>query len=228
MNKGRRLVAGAAAACALVTPAAALADSNPAPTGPPGGVAPADPTNTATLPDGLADCLTRNGFPVPPAGTQLPVPATPGAPPTSFTGTIPLPGGTIPLPGLGAPPATGTTPLSGGAASTAGEQCGQIIINNTIYLVTVTLTTTTTSANGPIAAGPVTLTSGPAAPLGTGTTPGTTPAATRTHATHRPAARLHSTAWNRSIRRKAPRATAQGSRALRVVLVRTGRGSRAS
>jgi hypothetical protein len=231
MNKGRRLVAGAAAACALVTPAAALADTTPAPAGAPDGAGAGGPSTTIPLPDAITACLLRNGFPALPPGTQFAVPTVPGAPPTSLTGTIPLP--TLGVPG-GTTTTTSAIPLptslpGGGATTSGGDQCGQIIFNNTVYLVTVTVTTTTTSANGPIAAGPVNVTgSAPAAaPVTTGTTPAAAPSpvATRRHATHRRSGQLQSTTRKRSSRRRAQPATAQGSRALHVVLVRKARGS---
>jgi hypothetical protein len=219
------------------------------------------------LPAAVAQCLTQYGFPDLSPGTTVALPAITGAPPTSFAGTIPLSAtglptgsGTIPLSGVGVPTTSSTTPLSGtGVPTTSGTiplpgvgvpptttgavPCGQLLINNLVYVVLVgptTNTTTTTTANGPMTAadGPVTITDNApaAAPVTTTdnapapapvTTP--TPAATgtgkqkpqhRRHRRKRSTGRKHSTQTH--IR------AAQAKRALRIVLVKKspGAGSR--
>ena len=141
MKDASRLVAGAVSACLLVTPSAALAD----PTSP---ASPVTPGTSIPIPDAVAQWLAQNGLQVAPAGTQAAPPAT----------TLPC----MPLPSTPTTPTTvGTAPLpQGGATGSGGLQCGQLIVNNNVYIVTVT--TTTTTADGPIAAGPVT--EGTAAP----------------------------------------------------------------
>jgi hypothetical protein len=112
-------------------------------------------------------------------------------------------------------------PADSGATSTGGVQCGQVILNKTIYLVfvTPTTTTTTTTADGPISAGPVTTQNVPAAAPMT-----TTPVATgqprkrstpRKHSTRRHSAHNRTRAW-------------RGKRALHIFLFRksAGDGSR--
>jgi hypothetical protein len=233
-------------ACVLVTPAAALADSNPNPAGALNGFTPGGSTTTVPLPDEIAHCLSQSGYPVPSAGTQVGLPATTGALPAGLAGTIPLPAitaptttgtiplsgtatpttatttttSTIPVPGIAAPAATGTNPLpaQGGATSTGGLQCGQMIINNTVYLVTVTLTTTTTTttADGPIAAGPVTV---------TGNGPAAAPVTTRKQPTHRRARRKRAKVRKHSAHRRAAHRAQRGQRALHIVLVKKTRGN---
>ena len=249
MNKGGRLLAGAAAACALVTPSAALADSSPNPSAP-DGVSPGGPPTTLPLPEDVARCLIEAGFPIPSSGSQLALPTTTGALPSSLSGTLPVAGappltgtsttatpvsgtGTIPLPGTGGAAGTipvpgldGSTPLPGGATSSyPGVQCGQIIINSTIYMVfvpvTTTTTTTTTTADGPIAAGPVTTTApAPAA----GSTPAT-PVAPAERAKQRRSRRRHSRDRNQSKRHQAQRKAGRGKQAVHIVLVRKERAT---
>jgi hypothetical protein len=131
--------------------------------------------------------------------------------------------GANPLSGAGVPSGTGTNPLSGAGVPSGtggGLQCGQMIVNNAVYLVlmTVTNTTTTTASNGPMtaAAGPVTVT-GNAPAAGPVTT---APVAKGKRSKHRSARRKHS----------AHRRAQRGTRALHIVLVRrsgghAGRGS---
>jgi hypothetical protein len=233
MNPRRRLAAGAAIAGALVTPAAALAASTPTPAGSPNEPTPAWPVTSVPLPEGLAQCLIQNGLPATLAGTKVDLPGIAGAPPTSLAGTLPLPGvhvptvsDAVPLSAAGVPPTdSGTNPLptGGGATSTGGDQCGQIIINNTAYivLVTVTTTTTTTNANGPMTAanGPVTNDLGPApAPV----TPTATPAPAAPVPTARP---RHRRKHRSPVRKHSAHTRARpGTRALRILLFRRGRG----
>jgi hypothetical protein len=138
MNKGTRLVAGAAAACALVTAPAAFADTGPTQTGPLNGIDGGEPLTSVSLPNDVAQCLIDNGFPIPSSssgsGSQLTLPTTSGALPANLTGTLPLAGAqpgtntgstssstttTVPLSGTGTLPlpttdgATGTVPLPG-------------------------------------------------------------------------------------------------------------------
>ena len=208
MNKGTRLVAGAAAACVLATPTAALADAAPNPTAVPPGFNPGDPVTSLPLPDGVAQCLMRSGLPIPSSGTDVALPTPAGAPPISFSGTLPLPAagtptgtspapaaGTIPLPVVGGG-TDGSLPVPGGNAAGSGAlQCGQMIVNNTVYwvIVTPTTTTTTTTANGPIAAGPVAVTAPPApaaAPVST-PAPATAPATKHRSRRYRSGVRKH-------------------------------------
>ena len=230
MNKGRRLVAGAAIACGLVTPSAALADSSPNPAGAPGGFTPGQPTTTVPLPDAVTQCLGQGGFPTPATGTNLALPAPTGALPTTLTGTIPLPAvgaptttgttttSTIPLTGLGVPAPGGSSPIPGGGGNgTGGLQCGQMIVNNNVYLVTVTITTTTTNAGGPIAAGPVSV---------TGNTPATAPVAMTPATTHKRTTRRHrSRARKHGAHRRAHPRARVATRALHILLVKKGGGS---
>ena len=228
MNKGRRLVAGAATACALLAPTAAVADSSPGPAQAPGVPNPGDPTTTVPLPDGLAQCLISHGFPIPSAGAEIAVPTPP--PPTNLSGTISLPAagtpvsiGTIPLTAIDGVTA-GSNPLPEGAV-TGALQCGQMIVNNTVYWVivtpTTTTTTTTTTADGPIAAGPVSVAPAPApAPA-----PVANPAPIRGQATPRRPRKHHSKVRKHSMRHKAHRVARRGKPVLRIALVRTGRGA---
>jgi hypothetical protein len=106
------------------------------------------PTTSGTIP--------LSGVGVPATTPSIPPPAA--GPPTT-TGTIPPPAAGVPT------TATGTNPLptGGGAGSIGAVPCGQLFINNLVYVVLVgptTNTTTTTTANGPMTAanGPVTIT----------------------------------------------------------------------
>jgi hypothetical protein len=133
-----------------------LPAASPTPAGAlPSGTLPSAGLPSSTLPSGTLPSGTLPTATLPaatlPAGT-LPSGALPA-------GTLPagtLPAGTLPA---GALPA-GTTPVGGGAAGT-GLQCGETIINNAVYLVTLTVTTTTTSVDAPItaAAGSISTTS---------------------------------------------------------------------
>jgi hypothetical protein len=200
---------------------------------------------TVPLPDGVAQCLIQNGWPVPSTDTKVDLPAMTGAPPASFAGSLPLSGmgiptasGTIPLSALGVPStATGLNPVptDGGATSTGGMQCGQVILNKTIYLVfitpTTTTTTTTTTANGPMTAanGPVTINNTPAvAPVTTAAPSPTTPAATghprrkRSTVQKQHSTRKHSTHNRIFLFRKSP---GDGSRRVTALAAHAGRGS---
>jgi hypothetical protein len=148
-----------------------------------------DPTTPGPTAADITRCLVQNGLPPLGPGSVL-VPATAPTPagalpaaglPSSTLPSSTLPSSTLPtstLPSSTLPPATlpaaalpsgtlpagtlpgGTTPL-GGAAGGAGLQCGEMIINNAVYLVTLTVTTTTTSVDAPItaAAGSISTTS---------------------------------------------------------------------
>lgn len=172
-QKTRRCAQAAVAGIIAAAPQAAIADPSPGPG-----------STTVPLPASVVQCLVQAGYQisgpttvsVPPAGTSTPTtpssPTDPGTtvtpPPTTGTGTpTPPPPTTPPLTtGTGTapppPPATGNATPSSGASSTAGVQCGQIIVNNTVYIIVLTVTTTTTVANGPQTAanGPVTINSG--------------------------------------------------------------------
>jgi hypothetical protein len=255
MNRKRRFAAGAAIAGVLVTPPAALAAVSPNPAEASDGSTPAGPVTTVPLPDAVAECLSQYGFPNLSAGTTFELPAMAGAPPASLAGTIPLSGtgdpttsgtiplsgsGTIPLSGVGAPTtATGTNPVptGGGATSTGAVPCGQLFINNLVYVVLVgptTNTTTTTTANGPMtaadgpvtvtdnapAAAPVTATDNAPAPAPATTTPVVATGKGKQKATHRRHRRNRSTARKHSTHNRARR----GKLALHVVLFRKSRG----
>lgn len=134
--------------------------------------------------DAVSKCLTDHGYPALPTSSAL-APALSGPSgslpaitlPTAGATTLPTAAGTT-LPtaaGTSLPTAAGTTlptagTTSGGGAAPAVSgalQCGQLIINNNLYLVTVTTTTTTTTVDAPItsAAGSIsTTTSTPASP----------------------------------------------------------------
>jgi hypothetical protein len=179
MTRISRWVARAAVAGLVAAmPSAAIAD--PAPNA---GV------TTVPLPPSVVQCLAQAGYPVS-APATITVPSTGTA-----TGT------TTPAPGTG----TGTPgPTPGTGPGT--EQCGPIIINNTVYIIIVTVTTTTTTANGPQTAanGPVTITSGSQSP---------------THGNklnHRTSRRKHVTARKRSTPHRSHR------RLVRVHLVTSG------
>jgi hypothetical protein len=219
MNQSRRFVAGAAIAGALAAPPAASAGST------------SPPDTTLPLPDGVAQCLIQNGFPIPSATPKLDLPPATGALPPGLTGAIPLPTGTgtsststIPLTSLGLPNATGTAtplPTGGGATSGGAVQCGQVIINNTIYmiLVTVTVTTTTTTANGPQVAanGPVNVTgNAPAAAPVTTTTPVVAPKKPKRRRTRR----KRSTTRKHSTQRRARARRSNGNLTLHVTLLK--------
>jgi hypothetical protein len=214
------------------------------------------------LPDLSADTKVDLPAPVsaPPASLAgtIPLPGT-GVPTTSGTNPlseigVPTPTGTIPLSEIGVPTPTGTIPLSGvgvpttatgtsplptdGGAISSGVQCGQVIINNTIYMVlvplTATTTTTTTTANGPmtVANGPVTITDNAPAAAPVTTTdnaPAAAPVTTTPVATGRkkPRAKARCPRRKRSTAHKHSTCT-RAKRALRVVLVRKspGGGSR--
>jgi hypothetical protein len=59
------------------------------------------------------------------------------------------PTATTPTPGAPTTPAATPTPSIPGVNVPAALQCGKVIINNNLYLVTVTTTTTTTSLDAP-------------------------------------------------------------------------------
>jgi hypothetical protein len=180
---------------------------------------------TTALPVPVSGSTTALPVPVSGATTALPVPVPAG------TTAIPVPGtagtGPIPVPGLAT-----TGPPGAGASSSAGFQCGQIIVNSTVYLVfvTVTTTTTTTTANGPQTAanGPVTITSGsPVTTTGPTTTttnsaPTSSTSPNRSGAgkkpKHRPARHKKPTVRKRSHHHRAR----HHKRVVRIVLVRKG------
>jgi hypothetical protein len=186
------------------------------------------PDTTGTLPADLTGTIPLSGIGVPSSTTTIPlsgigVPGSTGANPLSGVGA-PGSTGANPLSGVGAPGSTGANPLSGvgvpSSTGTGGLQCGQMIVNNAVYLVlvTVTNTTTTTASNGPMtaAAGPVSVT-GNAPAAGPVTT---APVTKGKRSKHRSARRKHS----------AHRRAQRGIRALHIVLVRrsgghAGRGS---
>jgi hypothetical protein len=134
------------------------------------------PAMAGAPPAGFTGTIPLSGTGVPTTGGTIPLSGV-GAPATA-TGTNPLPTGDLPATATGTNPlpvgdlpatATGTNPLpaGGGPSSTGALECGQLIINNLIYVVLVPLTnnittntTTTTTANGPMTAanGPVTIT----------------------------------------------------------------------
>jgi hypothetical protein len=124
---------------------------------------PSSAAGEATLPlptpDAITQCLAKAGFPPLPAGAIL-VPASAGAPALPATGVPPTTG--VPAPAVPAlpiapaaptaPPTAATPPTAPAPAPDAGAalQCGQMIINNTVYMMVVTVTTTTTTVDGPI------------------------------------------------------------------------------
>jgi hypothetical protein len=139
------------------------------------------PTTSGTIPLSVIPTSTDTsqlpGIPKNTDTNQLP--EIPTSTDTSQLPEVPTSTDTSQLPGAGLPgtPTTDPVPTGGGATSTGGIQCGQFIINNTMYVVLVALTntttTTTTTANGPMtaASGPVTIgeTAPAAAPVTTTT-----------------------------------------------------------
>jgi hypothetical protein len=121
--------------------------------------------------DAISRCLTANGYPPLPTSPVLTpaAGAAPGALPAITLPAAATPTTPTATPGvLAVPAAATTTALPGvpGVALPAALQCGQVVINNNLYLVTVTTTTTTTNVDAPItaAAGSISTTSNPATP----------------------------------------------------------------
>jgi hypothetical protein len=246
----------------LPAPSAGTMIELPAVTGAP----PASLAGTIPLP-ATGVPTTTGAIPLPATGTPtttgaLPLPGV-GVPTTT---TMPLSGvgvpttTTMPLPGVGVPATntststststtgagsgtgSGTSPLPAGGlpTGTAALDCGQLIINNLVYVVLLPLTnnittntTTTTTANGPMTAanGPVTITDNApvAAPVTTTdnapapapTTP-VVPGKGKHKATHRRHRRKRSTTRRHSTHNRAGR----GTRALQIVLYRKSRGDK--
>lgn len=256
MTRNSCRAAGAAIAGILAAvPPIAVADPAVGSAGSTPGSTSGGQVTTAPLPPSVVQCLVQAGY-------QITAPATVTVPPIGHTaditsstpvtgtGTTPATGtgttATTPAPGTGTtattlPGGTGTTALPvTHVSSSAGLECGQIIVNNTVYLVVVTTTTTTTTANGPQTAanGPVTITSGSPTTTTGGTTNTTKPVTTKPpgsgknptpgagkkstprapkKSTPRPTRHKHTTARKRPARRQA---RGPHKRVVRVVLVR--------
>jgi hypothetical protein len=202
----------------------------------------ADPTLPVPAANAITQCLVQNGFgPLPAVPVSLPGAATPvWSVPASPTGTA---GGSWRAqPTADTTPGAGTTPdagTAGGANGGAGLQCGGLIINTTLYIVTVTVTTTTTTVTAPInaAAGSITTTTTAPAPATDGQTeaspspaaaPSTSRAPQRTAAPPAGASGVGMALRAHGTVRSRRRTPAHVRRVVRIRLVKVGRAPRDS